>query len=382
MDFSDILSQWYAINKRDLPWRSTVNPYYIWLSEIILQQTRVNQGLPYYLKFIDAFPAVADLANADEDLVLKLWQGLGYYSRARNLQFSAKLILSEFGGNFPDNHADILKLKGVGSYTAAAISSFSFGLPFAVLDGNVIRVLSRVFGIQTPFDTTAGKKQFQKLAQELLDKKNPAEYNQAIMEFGALQCVPKSPKCNDCPIVNDCIAFNTNTVSLLPVKSKKLKVKSRFLHFLVVNKNNEVLIGKRNSGIWQGLYEFPFLEFDENLNEKSVLKSPLWINFFKDSVKQISSISEEYIHKLSHQKIHVKFWEIDVNSFRSSDFKIVKCNELQKYPVSSLIEKYLNSKKVKVLYHTDTTIWPQHSWCYRVLFMDATMTASKIPNRI
>jgi len=344
MDFSDILSQWYAINKRDLPWRSTVNPYYIWLSEIILQQTRVNQGLPYYLKFIDAFPAVADLANADEDLVLKLWQGLGYYSRARNLQFSAKLILSEFGGNFPDNHADILKLKGVGSYTAAAISSFSFGLPFAVLDGNVIRVLSRVFGIQTPFDTNAGKKQFQKLAQELLDKKNPAEYNQAIMEFGALQCVPKSPKCNDCPIVNDCIAFNTNTVSLLPVKSKKLKVKSRFLHFLVVNKNNEVLIGKRNSGIWQGLYEFPFLEFDENLNEKSVLKSPLWINFFKDSVKQISSISEEYIHKLSHQKIHAKFWEIDVNSFRSSDFKIVKCNELQKYPVSSLIEKYLNSR--------------------------------------
>ena len=344
MDFSDILSQWYAINKRDLPWRSTVNPYHIWLSEIILQQTRVEQGLPYYLKFIDTFPVVADLANADEDLVLKLWQGLGYYSRARNLQFSAKLVLSEFGGNFPDNHADILKLKGVGPYTAAAISSFSFGLPFAVLDGNVIRVLSRVFGIQTPFDTTAGKIQFQKLAQELLDKKNPAEYNQAIMEFGALQCVPKSPKCNDCPIVNDCIAFNTNTVSLLPVKSKKLKVKNRYLHFLVVNKNNELLIGKRNSGIWQGLYEFPFLEFDENLNEKSVLKSPLWINFFKDSVKQISSISEEYIHKLSHQKIHAKFWEIDVNSFRSSDFKIVKCNELQKYPVSSLIEKYLNSR--------------------------------------
>jgi len=344
MDFSDILSQWYAINKRDLPWRSTVNPYYIWLSEIILQQTRVDQGLPYYLKFIDTFPVVADLANADEDLVLKLWQGLGYYSRARNLQFSAKLILSEFGGNFPDNHADILKLKGVGPYTAAAISSFSFGLPFAVLDGNVIRVLSRVFGIQTPFDTTAGKKQFQKLAQELLDKKNPAEYNQAIMEFGALQCVPKSPKCNDCPIVNDCIAFNTNTVSLLPVKSKKLKVKSRFLHFLVVNKNNEVLIRKRNSGIWQGLYEFPFLEFDENLNEKSVLISTLWINFFNDSVKKICFISEEYVHKLSHQKIHAKFWEIDVSSFRSSDFKIVKFNELQKYPVSSLIEKYLNSR--------------------------------------
>ncbi len=344
MDFSNILSQWYAINKRDLPWRNTENPYFIWLSEIILQQTRVDQGLSYYLKFIDAFPNVADLANADEDLVLKLWQGLGYYSRARNLQFSAKLILSEFDGKFPDNHADILKLKGVGPYTAAAISSFSFGLPFAVLDGNVIRVLSRIFGIQTPFDITEGKKKFQKLAQELLDKKNPAEYNQAIMEFGALQCVPKSPKCNDCPIVNDCIAFNTNTVSLLPVKSKKLKVKSRFLHFLVVNKNNEVLIRKRNSGIWQGLYEFPFLEFDENLNEKSVLISTLWINFFNDSVKKICFISEEYVHKLSHQKIHAKFWEIDVSSFRSSDFKIVKFNELQKYPVSSLIEKYLNSR--------------------------------------
>ena len=344
MNFSDVLSQWYAINKRDLPWRSTVNPYHIWVSEIILQQTRVDQGLPYYLKFIDAFPVVSDLANADEDLVLKLWQGLGYYSRARNLQFSAKLILSEFGGNFPENYTDILKLKGVGSYTAAAIASFSFGLPFAVLDGNVIRVLSRVFGIQTPFDTTAGKKQFQKLAQELLDKKNPAEYNQAIMEFGALQCVPKSPKCNDCPIINDCIAFNSNTVSLLPVKSKKLKVKNRFLHFLVINKSNQLLIGKRNSGIWQGLYEFPFLEFDKNLDEKSVLKSPLWINFFKDSVKQISSISESYIHKLSHQKIHAKFWEIDVNSFRTSGFKAVKCNELQKYPVSSLTEKYLNSR--------------------------------------
>lgn len=344
MNFSDVLSQWYAINKRDLPWRSTVNPYHIWVSEIILQQTRVDQGLPYYLKFIDAFPVVSDLANADEDLVLKLWQGLGYYSRARNLQFSAKLILSEFGGNFPDNHTDILKLKGVGSYTAAAIASFSFGLPFAVLDGNVIRVLSRVFGIQTPFDTAAGKKQFQKLAQELLDKKNPAEYNQAIMEFGALQCVPKSPKCNDCPIINDCIAFNSNTVSLLPVKSKKLKVKNRFLHFLVINKSNQLLIGKRNSGIWQGLYEFPFLEFDKNLDEKSVLKSPLWINFFKDSVKQISSISESYIHKLSHQKIHAKFWEIDVNSFRTTGFKTVKCNELQKYPVSSLTEKYLNSR--------------------------------------
>lgn len=341
MNFSFDLLQWYALNKRDLPWRKTINPYYIWLSEIILQQTRVKQGLPYYLKFVKAFPKVQDLALADEDKVLKLWQGLGYYSRARNLHFSAKFILENHNGKFPNNYDEILSLKGVGLYTAAAISSFSFQLPFAVVDGNVIRVLSRVFGIATPFDSAEGKKQFQLLAQDLLDMKNPAEHNQAIMEFGALQCIPKSPKCESCPFNNECVAFNTNEVLNLPIKSQKIKVKDRYLNFLVVNQKQQILLGKRNSGIWQGLYEFPFLEFKNNLSEDEVFKSAEWLGVFGKSNPKISSISEKYIHKLSHQKIHAKFWELEVESLQFDGFQIVERSDLKKYPVSALIQKYL-----------------------------------------
>lgn len=341
MNFSYNLLQWYALNKRDLPWRKTTNPYYIWLSEIILQQTRVEQGLPYYLKFVKAFPKVQDLALADEDKVLKLWQGLGYYSRARNLHFSAKFILENHNGKFPNNYEEILSLKGVGFYTAAAISSFSFQLPFAVVDGNVIRVLSRVFGIATPFDSTEGKKQFQLLAQDLLDKKNPAEHNQAIMEFGALQCIPKSPKCESCPFNNECVAFNTNEVLNLPIKSKKIKVKDRYLNFLVVNQKQQILLGKRNNGIWQGLYEFPFLEFKNNLSEDEVFKSTEWLGVFGKSKPKILSISKEYIHKLSHQKIHANFWEVEVESLNLDWFQIIDRADLKKYPVSALIQKYL-----------------------------------------
>ncbi|MDB0027000.1 A/G-specific adenine glycosylase [Flavobacteriales bacterium] len=341
MNFSFNLLQWYALNKRDLPWRKTTNPYHIWLSEIILQQTRVKQGLPYYLMFVKAFPKVQDLALADEDKVLKLWQGLGYYSRARNLHFSAKFILENYNGKFPNNYEEILSLKGVGLYTAAAISSFSFQLPFAVVDGNVIRVLSRVFGITTPFDSTEGKKQFQLLAKNLLDKKNPAEHNQAIMEFGALQCIPKSPKCESCPFNNECVAFITNEVLNLPIKSQKTKVKDRYIHFLVVNQKQQILLGKRNSGIWQGLYEFPFLEFKNNLSEDEVFKSAEWFGVFGKNKPIISSISEEYIHKLSHQKIHAKFWELEVESLKFDGFQIVERSDLKKYPVSALIQKYL-----------------------------------------
>ena len=341
MNLSYGLVQWYALNKRDLPWRKTTNPYYIWLSEIILQQTRVEQGLPYYLKFVKAFPKVQDLALTDEDKVLKLWQGLGYYSRARNLHFSAKFILENHNGKFPNNYEEILSLKGVGLYTAAAISSFSFQLPFAVVDGNVVRVLSRFFGIATPFDSTEGKKQFQLLAQDLLDKKNPAEHNQAIMEFGALQCIPKSPKCESCPFNNECVAFNTNEVLNLPVKSKKIRIKDRYLNFLVVNQKQQILLGKRNNGIWQGLYEFPFLEFKNNLSEAEVFKSPEWLAFFGKSKLKILSISEEYIHKLSHQKIHAKFWEVEVESLNLDWFQIIDRTDLKKYPVSALIQKYL-----------------------------------------
>ena len=250
MNFSEVLNRWYHSNKRELPWRSVNDPYCIWLSEIILQQTRVEQGLPYYLKFVRAFPTITDLALATEDQVLKLWQGLGYYSRARNLHFTAKYILKHFGGIFPMRYDDILNLKGVGPYTAAAIASFAFGLPYAVVDGNVMRVLARIFGVSIPLGTNLAFKQYQKLAQDLLNKIDPAEHNQAIMEFGALQCMPKSPKCCSCPFVSNCVAYNTNSIDKFPLRFSKKKIKKRFINYLIINKGAFVVLGKRTQGIW------------------------------------------------------------------------------------------------------------------------------------
>ena len=224
MNFSKNVINWYSDNKRDLPWRHTVNPYFIWLSEIILQQTQVKQGLPYYKSFVKTFPTVYDLAKSDEQTVLKLWQGLGYYSRARNLHFTAKYIVNELGGNFPNSYSEIIKLKGIGDYTASAIASIAFGETTAVVDGNVYRVLSRFFGIETPINSTKGIKEFKALATELIDKREPATFNQAIMEFGAQQCKPKKPYCIICPLQSGCVAFQTNKISELPVKLKKLKV--------------------------------------------------------------------------------------------------------------------------------------------------------------
>ena len=343
MNFSNKLVSWYKNNKRDLPWRNTVNAYHIWLSEIILQQTRVTQGMPYYLAFVKAFPKVEDLANATEDKVLKMWQGLGYYSRARNLHFTAKDIAFNHGGQFPKDHKKVLNLKGVGVYTAAAITSFAFDMPYAVVDGNVIRVLSRVFGVETPFDTTTGKKQFSELAQELLIKDNPSEYNQAIMEFGAMQCKPKSPDCSICPMQDFCEAHNSNRVAELPVKSKKIKVKNRFLHFLMIESDDRVYLGKRKKGIWNGLYEFPFLEFDENIDEKQVIATEDWAKIFQGDSLEINSISPEFIHVLSHQKIHAKFWKIKAEDVALKNFDLIAKKDLLNYPVSRLSEKYFET---------------------------------------
>ena len=326
-----------------MPWRNTVNAYYIWLSEIILQQTRVVQGAPYYLAFVNAYPKIEDLANAPEDEVLKMWQGLGYYSRARNLHFTAKEIAANYDGKFPNNYQDILKLKGVGPYTAAAITSFAFGLPYAVVDGNVIRVLSRIFGVDTPFDTTIGKKQFQELAQELLIKERSSVYNQAIMEFGAMQCKPKSPDCSICPMQDFCEAYNNNTIAELPVKSKKIKVKNRFLHFLMIEKKGEVYLGKRKSGIWQGLYEFPFLEFSDRIHEKELFSSENWVNIFGDEKVEIQSVSIEFIHVLSHQKLHAQFWKVKINDINLKNYQLIAKEELENYPVSRLTEKYFET---------------------------------------
>ena len=316
MDFTNSLTQWYLQNKRDLPWRKTVNPYKIWLSEIMLQQTRVAQGTPYFLSFTTAFPTVFDLAAANEEQVLKLWQGLGYYSRARNLHKTAQYVANELSGVFPDNYNDLLKLKGVGEYTAAAIASFSYNEAVPVVDGNVFRVLSRYFDVETDIASAYAKKEFAALAFELMPKGNPAIFNQAIMEFGALQCVPKSPNCGICIFNTSCAALQKKKVDQLPVKSKKLKVRNRFFNYLVVLDDNEnTIIQKRIAkGIWHNLYEFPLIE-TERVEDFDCIANLIQSDFFKGN--EIVGISESnpetIIHKLSHQHLHIKFWKIKVN---------------------------------------------------------------------
>ena len=346
MIFSDLLLNWYDINKRDLPWRHTKNAYFIWLAEIILQQTKVQQGLPYYLKFLKAFPTVKHLALAKQEKVLKLWQGLGYYSRARNLHFSAKYILENYNGIFPNQYDKILKLKGVGNYTAAAIASFAFGLPYAVVDGNVVRFLSRVFGVDASFDTAHGKKIFQQLSQDLLDKKNPANYNQAIMEFGALHCSYRLPKCNTCIFSKICVAYTTNTISKFPLKVKKINIKKRYLHYLVITKDDNMMLGKISKGVWQGLYEFPFIEFLIEYPLESLIYSKEWKGIFKNSDYEVQSISKQYEHKLSHQYIYSYFWIINVDAFKLKKYSFVKKSEIKNYPISRLIDKFLEENNI------------------------------------
>ena len=316
MDFSNSLMLWYLQNKRDLPWRKTVDPYKIWLSEIMLQQTRVAQGTPYFLSFVSAFPTVFDLANADEEQVLKLWQGLGYYSRARNLHKTAQYVANELSGIFPDNYNDLLKLKGVGEYTAAAIASFSYNEAVPVVDGNVFRVLSRYFNIDTDIAAASAKKEFAALAFELMPKDNPALFNQAIMEFGALQCVPKSPNCGVCIFNTSCAALQKKKVDQLPVKSKKLKVRNRFFNYLVVSDDNEnTIIQKRTAkGIWHNLYEFPLIETDAPEDFDFIAANVQEEFFENNTVISIEDCNDKsIIHKLSHQHLHIKFWKIKVD---------------------------------------------------------------------
>ncbi len=315
MNFSNTLISWYLENKRDLPWRKTDNPYLIWLSEIMLQQTRVAQGMPYFLSFTNAFPTVFDLATANEEQVLKLWQGLGYYSRARNLHKTAQFVANELSGKFPDNYKELLKLKGVGEYTAAAIASFSYNEAVPVVDGNVFRVLSRFFDIETDIALASSKKEFAALALELMPKDQPSIFNQAIMEFGALQCVPKSPNCSVCVFNTNCAALQKKKVDQLPVKSKKLKVRNRYFNYLVVSdKNEHTIIQKRTAkGIWHNLYEFPLIETEKNEDFEFIAKQ-IQSNFFKDNtMESLEEINpKSIIHKLSHQHLHIKFWKVNL----------------------------------------------------------------------
>ena len=343
MNFSNLLIKWYLQNKRDLPWRNTTNPYPIWLSEIMLQQTRVAQGMPYFLSFTTAFPTVFDLAEADEEQVLKLWQGLGYYSRARNLHKTAQHIAQELSGVFPDNYNDLLKLKGVGEYTAAAIASFSYNEAVPVVDGNVFRVLSRYFDMDTDIAQASAKKEFAALAFELMPKDNPATFNQAIMEFGAMQCVPKSPNCGICVFNESCAALQKNKVDQLPVKSKKLKVSNRYFNYLVLeDETGNTIIQKRtDKGIWHNLYEFPLIETEKE-EDFDCVSEAVQGNYFKDNtVESMLEYNEKsIIHKLSHQHLHIKFWNvkvkgtiengIDRETLRTFPFPIVIHNFIEK----------------------------------------------------
>lgn len=337
---------WYTDNKRDLPWRNTRDPYHIWLSEIVLQQTKVAQGQGYYERLLVNFPTVEHLANAPEELVMKLWQGLGYYSRARNLHAAAKQIQTEFNGSFPTNYVDIRKLKGVGDYTAAAIASFAFGLPHAVVDGNVYRVLSRLFGISTPIDSATGKKEFAKLAQELLSVSQPDTYNQAIMEFGALQCVPKSPACSTCVFCDNCYAYQHQKVAELPYKAKKTKQRSRYFTYIVPHENAHVWVKQRKESkdIWQNLFEFPLVETKNKLSdterEKEILNL-LGSNF------SIEYVSQEYKHVLSHQILWTHFAVVKVkekHSIKLSAYKKVDAEEFSTLALPRLVDKFVSEK--------------------------------------
>tara|TARA_R110000796_G_scaffold250788_3_gene380618 strand:+ start:21070 stop:22113 length:1044 start_codon:yes stop_codon:yes gene_type:complete len=346
MIFSKKILAWYAENKRDLPWRNTVNPYNIWLSEIMLQQTRVAQGTPYYLKFIKIFPSVNDLANASEEKILKLWQGLGYYSRARNLHATAKLVSEKYNGNFPNSYNELLQLKGVGDYTASAIASISFDIPEPVVDGNVYRVLSRYFGVTLPINSSDGIKYFKELARKVMDTDHIRDYNQGIMEFGAIQCTPKNPSCNDCPLNSSCVALKEKKVGELPVKLKKLKIKNRYFNYLVIidEHNRTVLQQRIGKGIWQHLYEFPLIELDQDIPlDKSEIDKRLKKLLIFDEEYEVYPLNEnKIIHKLSHQHLYTTFWVLNVVGNIPDGIKV---SEIGKYPVPVLIADFIKTFK-------------------------------------
>lgn len=349
MSFQREIVKWYSINKRELPWRDTTDAYVIWLSEIILQQTRVEQGLPYFQRFLQNYPTVNDFANATEAQVLKLWQGLGYYSRGRNMLFTARHIQEKLAGIFPCKYEELILLKGVGEYTAAAISSFSANESRAVLDGNVFRVLSRYFGIETAINSTEGKKEFTALANALIEDQNPSIYNQAIMEFGALQCKPKSPDCSVCPVQSSCYARANDRVNVLPLKLKKLKKRTRYFNYFVCQDGENLLVKKRIAGdVWQELYDFPLIETEKNYQEIQEYFLPeLKNNFGEDCL--ITPISQQK-HLLTHQTIYVQFFGLDnyiINFNKNAEIKWVSLAEFEELPQPKVIANFMNSNSIK-----------------------------------
>jgi len=337
-------------NDREMPWKGEKDPYKIWLSEIILQQTRVEQGLVYYNRFITQFPTVQKLAKAPETTVFKLWEGLGYYTRCKNLIATAKHIARDLKGKFPDKYEDILALKGIGPYTAAAIGSFAFNLPHAVVDGNVFRVLSRVFGIVTPIDTTDGKKQFTHLANELLDKKQPGIYNQALMDLGATICKPQQPLCNNCPLKINCNAYSKGTIDLLPIKEKSITKKTRWLYYFIIEHNNSILVRKRGAkDIWENLYEFVLIENDKILPLENIKALKEIKKIFGKTPFEIIQISKPYKQLLTHQTIHGQFIKIKIaNPLSIIGYESVTHKKMSTLPFPKFITGYLKDKNVSL----------------------------------
>lgn len=345
--FSKLLLKWHEKdNDRQMPWKGEKEAYRIWLSEIILQQTRVEQGLEYYNNFLRNFPTIKDLAAADEKKIFKLWEGLGYYSRCRNLIATARFITQDYDGVFPDTYDSILHLKGVGPYTAAAIASFAFNRPHAVVDGNVYRVLARVFGIAEAIDSTTGKKRFHQLANDLLDQKQPGKYNQAIMDFGATICKPMAPLCDQCVFRKYCIAYATNTIQSLPVKEKKIKQRNRFFYFFIIRNGNKIAIRERTGkDIWQHLHEFPMIELPQENATDNAVREALNLKW----ISKESSIKAEpaiYRQKLTHQSITAIF----INTFADQlpdalkNYNWVEISKLSGYSFPKIINDYLTSK--------------------------------------
>jgi A/G-specific adenine glycosylase len=341
------LLQWYEENKRDLPWRNTKEPYQIWLSEIILQQTRVSQGLDYYRRFVESYPDIHALAAAPERDVLKLWQGLGYYSRARNMLHTARDIVQRTDGLFPVKYEDIRRLKGIGNYTAAAIASFAYNQPYAVLDGNVMRVYSRLTGFTEPIDNPKGRKKLQHIADEFLVKENPSDYNQALMELGAMLCLPKNPRCAICPLQIYCSAYATHSVGVIPVKQAKKKKKKRFLNYLVIQSGDKIVLRKRTRGdIWQGLYDFPCIETTSSAKVTYLTETSQWQSIFGRKKHAIEAVSGEYRHILTHRTLLATFVKIqsgDKAMILPEGCEWVSLRKLHTFPVPRLIDRYLSA---------------------------------------
>src|SRR6201996_8735917 len=344
MNFADELVQWYIHNKRDLPWRHTTDAYVIWLSEIILQQTRVEQGMPYFYRFVEKYPDVSSFAAAPEDDILKLWQGLGYYSRGRNMLKTAQLVNELYNGKFPEKYEQLIKLKGIGEYTAAAISSFSANEAKAVVDGNVYRVLARYFGISEPINSTKGKKIFQDVANDVLNKENPGLHNQAMMEFGAMLCKPKNPDCDICPVRPDCYAYNNNGIAELPQKLKTVKIRERYLNYIVVTDGDTVLMNKRDEkDIWANMYDLPLIETASHLSSSEIIELPQTKEFFGEEIHILDTFPIKK-HVLTHQHLHTQFIRIANRPIKlEQKWFYTNVKDLEKLPLPKIIFIFINN---------------------------------------